>query len=265
MLYNKSISEFQYIYDMLINESKNVPVPDKLVQNILSKFEYKNKIVYRKSDLIQLNTDYQYLSKHSKYTLTVFMINPEDVEKTFSKSNFREFINTNKNDLIEGLKVNHGIYVPLRNDTGYLILNYQDIKDNPNILNDVIKHELTHYFDKTQNKNNKWKDLIDLGKSPDEYTYKQKMATFILSLLGYTMKDIQYLGSANEFEAFCTSIEEHKNEFDKNVLNNITEYITTDKLKEQPKHLRNLYLFMFVNMAFDESAERIKYIRKHLN
>ena len=117
MLYNKSISEFQYIYDMLINESKNVPVPDKLVQNILSKFEYKNKIVYRKSDLIQLNTDYQYLSKHSKYTLTVFMINPEDVEETFSKSNFREFINTNKNDLIEGLKVNHGIYVPLRNDT----------------------------------------------------------------------------------------------------------------------------------------------------
>ena len=160
MLYNKSISEFQYIYDMLINESKNVPVPDKLVQNILSKFEYKNKIVYRKSDLIQLNTDYQYLSKHSKYTLTVFMINPEDVEETFSKSNFREFINTNKNDLIEGLKVNHGIYVPLRNDTGYLILNYQVIKDNPNILNDVIKHELTHYFDKTQNKNNKWKDLI---------------------------------------------------------------------------------------------------------
>ncbi len=265
MLCNKSIDKFQYIYDMLINESKNVPVPDQLAQDILNNFEYKNKIVYRKVDLMQLSKDYQYLSKHSKYTLTVFIINPEDVEETFSKSDYREFVDVSYKDISYGLSVNYGIYVPLRNDTGYLILNYQVIKDNPNILNDVIKHELTHYFDKTQNKNNKWKDLIDLGKTPDEYTYKQKMATFILSLLGYNMKDIQYLGSANEFEAFCTSIEEHKNEFDKNVLNNITEYITTGKLKEQPKHLRNLYLFMFVNMAFDESGERIKYIRKHLN
>ena len=30
MLYNKSIDKFQYIYDMLITESKNVPVPDQL-------------------------------------------------------------------------------------------------------------------------------------------------------------------------------------------------------------------------------------------
>lgn len=264
MLYRKSISEFQYIYDMLINESKNVPVPDQLATDILSKFEYKNKIVYRKADLMQLSKDYQYLSKHSKYTLTVFIINPDDVEETFSKSSFKEFVGVSKYDLIEGLKINHGIYVPLRNDTGYLILNYQAIKDNPDILKDVIKHELTHYFDKTQNKNNKWKDLIDLSKSPEDYTYKQKMAVFILSLLGYDMKDIQYLGSAGEFEAFCTSIEEHKNEFNKDVLNNITEYITTNKIKEQPKHLRNLYLFMFVNMVFDESDERIKYIKEHL-
>ena len=42
MLYRKSISEFQYIYDMLINESKNVPVPDQLAKDILSRFEYKN-------------------------------------------------------------------------------------------------------------------------------------------------------------------------------------------------------------------------------
>ena len=177
---------------------------------------------------------------------------------------FKEFVGVSKNDLIEGLKINHGIYVPLRNDTGYLILNYQAIKDNPNILKSVIKHELTHYFDKTQNKNNKWKDLVDLSKSPEDYTYKQKMAVFILSLLGYDMKDIQYLGSADKFEAFCTSIEEHKNEFNKDVLNNITEYVTTNKIKNEPKYLRNLYLFMFVNMVFDESRERIKYIEEHL-
>lgn len=90
------------------------------------------------------------------------------------------------------------------------------------------------------------------------------MAIFILSLLGYDMKDIQYLGSAIEFEPFCASIEEHKNEFNKDVLNNITEYVTTNKIKNEPKHLRNLYLFMFVNMVFDESGERIKYIEEHL-
>ena len=160
MLYNKSIDKFQYIYNMLINESKNVPVPDQLAADILSKFEYKNKIVYRKADLIQLSKNYQYLSKHSKYTLTVFIINFEDVEETFSKSDYKEFIDINYKDIIYGLSVNYGIYVPLRNDTGYLILNYQAIKNNPNVLKDVIKHELTHYFDKTQNKNNRWKNKV---------------------------------------------------------------------------------------------------------
>ena len=68
-----------------------------------------------------------------------------------------------------------------------------------------------------------------------------------------------------EFESFCTSIEEHKKEFDKHILANLIDYTLSGKILEQPKHLRNLYLFMFVNMVFDESAERIKYIREHLN
>ena len=135
MLCNKSIDKFQYIYDMLINESKNVPVPDQLAQDILNNFEYKNKIVYRKVDLMQLSKDYQYLSKHSKYTLTVFIINPEDVEETFSKSDYREFVDVSYKDISYGLSVNYGIYVPLRNDTGYLILNYQAIKNNSNMEN----------------------------------------------------------------------------------------------------------------------------------
>ena len=58
MLYRKSVDIFQHVYNMLINESKNVPVPDQLAADILSKFEYKNKIVYRKTDLMQLSKDY---------------------------------------------------------------------------------------------------------------------------------------------------------------------------------------------------------------
>ena len=175
MLCNKSIDKFQYIYDMLINESKNVPVPDQLAQDILNNFEYKNKIVYRKVDLMQLSKDYQYLSKHSKYTLTVFIINPEDVEETFSKSDYRE-----------------------------------------------LKYDLS------------W-------------------------------NDIYYLCSKDEFESFCTSIEEHKKEFDKHILANLIDYTLSGKILEQPKQLRNLYLFIFVNLLFDEYRKRIEYIEEHLN
>ena len=107
MLYRKSVDIFQHVYNMLINESKNVPVPDQLAADILSKFEYKNKIVYRKTDLMQLSKDYQYLSKHSKYTLTVFIINPEDVEETFSKSDYREFVDVSYKDISYGLSVNY--------------------------------------------------------------------------------------------------------------------------------------------------------------
>lgn len=68
-----------------------------------------------------------------------------------------------------------------------------------------------------------------------------------------------------EFESFCTSIEEHKKEFDKHILANLIDYTLSGKILEQPKQLRNLYLFIFVNLLFDESRKRIKYIRKHLN
>lgn len=263
MLCNKSIDKFQYIYDMLINESKNVPVPDQLAQDILNNFEYKNKIVYRKVDLMQLSKDYQYLSKHSKYTLTVFIINPEDVEETFSKSDYREFVDVSYKDISYGLSVNYGIYVPLRNDTGYLILNYQAIKNNSNILKNVIKHELTHYFDKTQNKNNKWKDLFT--KDDEVPNNIQRPLITLMRKYNLGWNDIYYLCSKDEFESFCTSIEEHKKEFDKHILANLIDYTLSGKILEQPKQLRNLYLFIFVNLLFDKSRERTKYIEEHLN
>ena len=44
---------------MIINESKkNIPVPDELTNDIIDKFNYKAKIVYRKYDLIRLNKNY---------------------------------------------------------------------------------------------------------------------------------------------------------------------------------------------------------------
>ena len=68
-----------------------------------------------------------------------------------------------------------------------------------------------------------------------------------------------------EFESFCTSIEEHKKEFDKHILENLIDYTLSGKILEQPKQLRNLYLFIFVNLLFDESRKRIEYIEEHLN
>ena len=191
------------------------------------------------------------------------MINPEDVEETFNKSDYKEFINVNCKDISYGLSVNYGIYIPLRNDTGYLILNYQAIKSNQNILKNVIKHELTHYFDKTQNKNNKWKDLFT--KDDEVPNNIQRPLITLMRKYNLGWNDIYYLCSKDEFEPFCTSIEEHKNEFDKHILANLINYTLSGKIAEQPKQLRNLYLFIFVNLLFDESRERITYIEEHLN
>ena len=51
---------------------------------------------------------------------------------------------------------------------------------------------------------------------------KKYLATMALTFK-YNMNgsDIYYLTSGKEFEAFCTSIDDHKNEFDKNILKNL--------------------------------------------
>ena len=96
---NTSTSRFQHVYDMIINESKNIPVPDELTNDIIDKFNYKAKIVYRKSDLICLNKNYYKFSKNDNFTLTVFLIYPEDIADTFNKSDFKEFVDTTEQDL----------------------------------------------------------------------------------------------------------------------------------------------------------------------
>lgn len=261
---NISISRFQHVYDMIINESKNIPIPDDLANDIIKKFNYKAKIVYRKPDLIRLNKNYYKFSKNDNFTLTVFVINPEDIADTFNKSEFKEFIDTTEQDLKYGLSTNYGIYVPLRNKNGYLIINYDVTKENLNNINSIIKHELTHYFENTQHQS-KWNDLISKDSDLNNLDMKKYLATMALTFK-YNMNgsDIYYLTSGKEFEAFCASIEDHKNEFDKNILKNLIQEVIAGNINNQPKQLRNLYLFMFVNMIFDDSGERIKYIRKHL-
>ena len=95
---------------------------------------------------------------------------------------------------------------------------------------------------------------------------KKYLATMALTFK-YNMNgsDIYYLTSGKEFEAFCTSIYDHKNEFNKNILKNLIQEVLSGNINNQSKQLRNLYLFMFVNMIFDNSGERIKHIKEHLH
>ena len=102
---------------------KNIPAPDELTNDIIDKFNYKAKIVYRKYDLIRLNKNYYKFLKNDNFTLTVFVINPEDIADTFNKSDFNEFVDTTEQDLKYRLSTNYSVYVLLRNKNGYLIIN----------------------------------------------------------------------------------------------------------------------------------------------
>lgn len=255
------INRFQVIYEDIIKDSKNIPTPLELSQDIFKKFKNNIEIIYSKKDLQNLNKSYNSFSKNLNYSLIVIIVDEKHIHEKINKYQYY-FINIDDSkQLIEQFKNNNGIYIKITIG-GILFLNFSSLKNNYNLLSDTINHQLTHFFEIQQNQNSIWEDL--LPKDPKQLDEKTGITLISLFQYNMTYQDLYYLTCGKQFQAYCTSIQVNKKLFDKNILKNLTQEVLTGNILNQPSILRNLYLFIFLNLQFDSSKKRILYIKEHL-
>ena len=261
MMRDRFIKKFQYIYEMdILNEFKNIPIPEPLVNDIKTKFDKNIEFTYSKQDLINLNENYKFLNKNNNYQLTVIITLEKDIKKNLEKYQ-AQFVGYTLNDIINELKEDYGIYIPTKYSTGLLILNYDKCVLNIDEITNVIKHELTHHFESFNKRN--WQDL--LPKDPNELEINNALSNLIVVLrfrfnLDYT--DIYYLTSGKEFESYCTTLEHYKNQINFNNIN--YEFLFNDNFQQLTERIKRLYIFILLNKIFDKSGKRLKYIEEHL-
>lgn len=252
------LSKFNYLINKVICQSKNIPISQKLIENIINRFENDIILKYTSGDLQKFGIN------ALSYQLYVYIVDIDNIQNIFQKYPLK-YQKQQLQSIRFGLTYNHAIYCPTVGNSGVLILNYQALvkeKDNIQFFKSIIAHQLTHYFEVNQKCNiKKWYQIFS---NKEQFTVLQQKAIIMLyRKYRVDIQDIQYLANANQFQSFCTSIQKNKNKLDKNILENIVKSVFNLQILKCPIYLRNLYLFIFVNYIFDQVGQRIKYIRQH--
>lgn len=243
-------SNFLKIYNSIIYQSKNIFIPQQLVQYIVLNFQKKILIInsnkLRKFNINNINQ------------IQVFCINPEQLDNINNN-----FILKNKKQIQYQLKINDGL-AKIQNDVGYICLYYDLLKNKKDKIQNVLKHQLTHIFE--NNNIEIWKDLFPIQiKNINQISDKENIVFMTLNInYDMTYRDIYYLTSANQFQSYCTSLQNNKQKLDKNILNNINQFVLNGQLNDFNSDIKTLYMFIFLNFVFDKSRQRIQYIKQHL-
>ena len=252
--YKGNLDRFIDAYKMILIESVNYSVNDRLVNDILSKLNNKC-FSYSVKDLQKFDTKIKFVS------LTIAVSTSDTIKKDLSKFNIK--ISEDKISEIEKeLKQHYAIIEDTTDKHKFLFIN-DNITDK-DLLKQTLRHELAHLLESDIVKI-KWYDLLPKNPKEIENTMIYQMLSLIGLKLNMNYSQFYYLASAKEFESYCTCVEDNKKNIDKNLANNFLKFAFTEEFDELSSALKLCYIFIFLNLVLDkDKKERISYLKQHL-
>ena len=250
--YQGRLSNFIKAYEMILIESKNYQISDELVKDIVNKIDNKF-FSYTSDELKCFDTALKDLS------LTVIVSNSKDIKSFLKNHNITKFDKDKIKVIEHELQHNYAMVEDTDDKSKFMFINENAI--DKEILPRILRHELTHFI---EDRTRIWYDLLPKDSTKIENNEIYQILSIICLKLNMNYSQLYYITSGKEFEAFCTSVEDCKNEINKENVNNFLKFMFTPEFDNLSSQLKTCCIFMFFNLILDKKKDRIQYLKEHL-